>query len=211
MTLGEHLKKAREEAGLPLKKFAYISKIQQKYLEQIEEGRYEKLPAFVYIQGFLKKYSEILNLPTDELIEEYKKETQTSRQIQPETELSLLKLPKVIITPKKITWAIIIFIVIVVIGYLIYQLDSLIVPPALSLTYPSEDISTSSSSIEISGTTDYTAKLTINGQQIFVEKDGKFHQEINLSQGVNTLKIEAENRFGKKSEIIRQIVVNNSQ
>lgn len=207
MPLGERLKKAREDAGWNLKKFSDASKIQIKYLEMLEEGRYEKLPAFVYIQGFFKKYSEILNLPLDELVDEYKKETQNEKQIQLVKELPLIRSPWVIITPKKITWSIIIIIIVFVVGYLIYQLDFLIAAPMLSLEYPSEDISINRSSIEISGLTDYTAKLTLNGQQIFVEKDGRFRQEINLSPGVNTLKIESENRFGKKTEITRQIVV----
>jgi len=206
MILGEHLKKARENADFTLKKFADASKIQIKYLEQLEGGRYEKLPAFVYIHGFLNKYSEILNLPLNELLEEYKNETKNKKQILP-LKLPLIRSPRVIITPKKITWTIVIFFIIIVVGYLIYQLDFLIAPAALSLEYPAEDLSINRSSIEIFGSTDYTAKLTVNGQQIFVEKDGRFRQEINLSQGINTLKIESENRFGKKSEITRQIVV----
>ncbi len=38
MNLAERLKKAREDAGLTLKKLADLSKIQQKYLERLEGG-----------------------------------------------------------------------------------------------------------------------------------------------------------------------------
>lgn len=207
MSLGERLKKSRENAGWTVKKFADATKIPQKYIERLEGGRYEKLPPFVYVSGFLKKYSEILGLPVDELLSEYQKEAKISEQISPLQKLPLLGSPRFVVTPKRITLAVIILIILFVAGYLFYQINLLIAPPKLAIKYPTEDILINRSTIEISGATDYTAKLTINGQQVLVERDGSFHQEINLSPGVNTLKIVAENRFGKKNEIIRQIVV----
>lgn len=59
----------------------------------------------------------------------------------------------------------------------------------------------------VAGEVEPTAKLTINGQIVYVEKDGKFQQEINLSQGLNVIKIEAANRLGKKNSVIRQVVL----
>lgn len=209
MQLCERLKKAREEAGLNLKKFADLSKIPIRYLENLEGGNYEKLPVFVYIQGFLKKYAQILNLPVDELLAQYGEETGTAKDLRRKEmiELPSLPTPRIIVTPKRIKWAVIILIALVIIGYLIYQLDFLIAPPRLIINYPAEDLMIERSTIEISGQSDISAKLTINGQQVYIDKDGNFLQELNLSPGVNTLKIEAVNRFGKKSEITRQIIV----
>ncbi len=208
-TLGQRLKKARESSGFSLKKFAEISKIQLGYLEGLEEGRYEKLPAFVYIQGFLKKYCQILNLPKDELLAQYQNESKSvgSKDGEQILELPSLSSPKIIITPKRIRWAVIAIIFLAILGYLVYQLDFLIAAPKLVLEYPAQDLTINNSSIIISGQAEYSAKLTINGQQIFVDSDGRFEQEINLSQGLNTLQIEAVNRFGKKTEIRRFINV----
>jgi len=206
MSLGERLKKAREDAGLTLKKFADISKIQIKYLERLEGGEFEKLPAFVYIHGFLGKYAEILNLPLKELLQDYEKQAIDSKH-ERQTTLPSLSSPKIIITPKKITWGVIILVSMVVIGYLVYQLDFLIASPKLIVEYPSSDLTINRTTIEISGQSDPSAKLTINGQQVYVEKGGAFRQEINLSPGLNTLDIRAANRFGKSSEIIRRVIV----
>jgi cytoskeletal protein RodZ len=208
LTLGQRLKKAREDSGFTLKKFAEISKIQTKYLEYLEGGRYDKLPAFVYIQGFLKKYTQILNMPSDELLKQYQNEIEAVNIAKKEVvSLPSLSSPKIIITPKKIKWAAIIIVILAILGYFIYQLDYLIAPPKLVLEYPAQDLTINTSSVRISGQAEYSAKLTINGQQIFVENDGRFSQEINLSPGLNTLKIEATNRFGKISEITRFINV----
>jgi cytoskeletal protein RodZ len=208
LTLGQRLKKAREDAGLTLRKFAEISKIQTRYPEYIEEGRYEKLPAFVYIHGFLKKYSQILNLPFKELIQQYQNEIEAVSAAKKEViGLPSLSSPKVVITPKKLKWAAIIIVILAILGYFIYQLDYLIAPPKLILEYPAQDLTINNSSIKISGQAEYSAKLTINGQQIFVDNNSRFSQEINLSPGLNTLQIEATNRFGKTSKITRFINV----
>jgi len=208
-TLSQRLKKARESSGFSLKKFAEISKIQLGYLEQLEEGRYKKLPAFVYIRGFLKKYCQILNLPPDEILGQIQNEF---KAISSKNEKEILKLPslsspKIIITPKRIRWAVIAIIFLAILSYLVYQLDYLIAPPRLVLDYPAQDLTINSSSIRILGQAEYSVKLTINGQQIFVDNDGRFSQEINLSPGLNTLQIEAVNRFGRKTEIRRFINV----
>jgi len=208
-TLSQRLKKARESSGFSLKKFAEISKIQLGYLEQLEEGRYKKLPAFVYIRGFLKKYCQILNLPPDEILGQIQNEF---KAVSSKNEKEILKLPslsspKIIITPKRIRWAVIAIIFLAILSYLVYQLDYLIAPPRLVLDYPAQDLTINSSSIRILGQAEYSVKLTINGQQIFVDSAGRFSQEINLSPGLNTLQIEAVNRFGRKTEIRRFINV----
>ena len=208
MTLGQRLKKAREDSGLTLKKFAETSKVQTKYLEYLEEGRYEKLPAFVYIQGFLKKYSQILDLSFDELLKQYQNEIEVVSATKKEiVQLPSLRSPKIVITPKKLRWLAIIIVILAILGYFIYQLDYLIAPPKLILEYPVQDLTINTSSIRISGQAEYSAKLTINGEQIFPDNNGQFSKEMNLSPGLNTLKIEAINRFGKTSEITRFINV----
>lgn len=209
MTLGERLKEAREKAGLDLKKAAELTKIQAKYLEQMELGQYEKLPAYVYARGFLKKYLQILGLPAEEFLAEYRPELEylKSRNARLSPELPQLRQQKIFITPKLLTWMGIGILILMIFLYIGYQIYFLLSPPNLSLQNPAHDLTLYASSIEISGQTDASAKLTLNGQQVYIDKDGNFRQEVNLSPGVNTLQIIAENRFGKKSQITRQIIV----
>ena len=46
-------------------------KINTKTLEWIEEEAFEKLPALVYLKGFLKSYAQSLGLDPSKVIEEY--------------------------------------------------------------------------------------------------------------------------------------------
>jgi hypothetical protein len=50
-------------------------------------------------------------------------------------------------------------------------------------------------------------KLTINGQQSYIDKDGNFEQSISLFQGLNIIKVEAVNRFNKSSSQLRRIML----
>ena len=69
--LGAHLKKAREEKNMSLDEIQAITKIQKRYLQAIEDGRYDLLPGSFYTKAFVKSYAEAVDLPVETLFEEY--------------------------------------------------------------------------------------------------------------------------------------------
>lgn len=203
--MSERLKKARKEAGFSINDLSREAKVQSKYIELLEAGRIKELPAPVYMQGFLKKCARALRLEEKEILAEYRREAGIfSPGLRP---LSALKYPKFFITPKTFSLALFILIGFFILIYLFFQFDNLVAAPEIILDYPSEDLMINRSSIELHGRSDPSAKLTVNGEQLYVEDDGSFRQEINLSPGLNILKIQAANRFGKKTEIQRNIIV----
>jgi len=111
-------------------------------------------------------------------------------------------------TPKKIALIIFIVFVVLVLGYFYREICFLIRPPKLEVTQPPADISTNQGTIEIIGNTEPTAILTINTYNAYIDKDGNFKYEINLSEGVNTIEIQSKNRFNKVNTIIRRIIYN---
>jgi flagellar biosynthesis protein FlhG len=68
---GKTLKKIRERMDIDLKTISTETKINTKILEWIEEEALEKLPASVYLKGFLKAYAQALNLEPQKMIEGY--------------------------------------------------------------------------------------------------------------------------------------------
>ncbi|RJF93930.1 helix-turn-helix domain-containing protein [Sphingomonas cavernae] len=60
--VGERLAEARKAAGLDLADIATRTRIPQRHLEAIEEGRYNDLPAITYCSGFTKAYARALGL-----------------------------------------------------------------------------------------------------------------------------------------------------
>jgi flagellar biosynthesis protein FlhG len=68
---GKKLKKIRERLGIDLKTVSEQTKINIKILEWIEEEILEKLPALVYLKGFLRGYAKSIGLDPQKVIEGY--------------------------------------------------------------------------------------------------------------------------------------------
>jgi cytoskeletal protein RodZ len=62
MQIGAYLRQVREESFLSLEEVAAKTMIQARLLRAIEAGTLHQLPEPVYIQGFLKRYAEVLGL-----------------------------------------------------------------------------------------------------------------------------------------------------
>ncbi len=68
---GKELKQLRERIGIELQTVAKETKISLKILEFLEEENFEKLPALVYLKGFLKGYAQSLGLDPQKVAEDY--------------------------------------------------------------------------------------------------------------------------------------------
>ncbi|MFT8871306.1 MAG: helix-turn-helix domain-containing protein [Sporolactobacillus sp.] len=72
--LGQALREAREKKGLSLDKLQEVTKIQRRYLQAIEEGRFEQLPGAFYTRAFIKNYAEALGFDFPVFAEEHASE-----------------------------------------------------------------------------------------------------------------------------------------
>jgi len=69
---GEVLRAWRERRGLTIHEVGVRTKISPMTLENIEKQVFERLPAPVYLRGFLVQYLALLNVPhSDQLVESY--------------------------------------------------------------------------------------------------------------------------------------------
>jgi cytoskeletal protein RodZ len=73
--IGERLRAAREAKGWTLADVEAATHIRAAYLEALEEGWAGRLPAEVYLRGFLRAYADHLGLDGAALVEEYKAAT----------------------------------------------------------------------------------------------------------------------------------------
>ncbi|MDH5752073.1 MAG: helix-turn-helix domain-containing protein [Deltaproteobacteria bacterium] len=68
---GKSLRKVRQMRGLSLEDVADRTKIRKTYIQYIEEENFEFLPASVYIKGFVTMISGVLQLPKQQVAEDY--------------------------------------------------------------------------------------------------------------------------------------------
>ena len=68
------LRDARQRGGYSVADAAHVLRIQEQYLEALEEGRFDRIPGTTYTIGFLRSYSGFLGLDPDEMVEAFKRE-----------------------------------------------------------------------------------------------------------------------------------------
>jgi flagellar biosynthesis protein FlhG len=68
---GKTLRQIRERMGIDLEIIAQETKINLKTLKSIEDEALEKLPALVYLKGFLRGYAQSIGLDPQKVVEGY--------------------------------------------------------------------------------------------------------------------------------------------
>ena len=70
-SLGEYLKRERELRQISLEEVAEGTKIAIYRLRAMEAGRWENLPAEIFVKGFIKSYAEFIGLVPEDVILRY--------------------------------------------------------------------------------------------------------------------------------------------
>jgi hypothetical protein len=79
-TIGQKLRRAREDRGAELSDVEVATKIRVKFLSAMEEDRWDELPAPAYARGFLDIYARHLGLDHQELLDEYSRSVEGERR-----------------------------------------------------------------------------------------------------------------------------------
>ncbi|MEI8096574.1 MAG: helix-turn-helix domain-containing protein [Candidatus Moraniibacteriota bacterium] len=208
LTLGEKLKKLRGDFRMSLVEISKVTKIQVKYLEFLENGEYNKLPADVYVRGFLRSYARYLNIDEQAFIKLYERERHIQANLSKETvkktfNVKNLSISSLVITPRSLVIVAICFLVGGAFFYIFREFQSFAGVPRLVILSPMNGSTVEANEVVVQGKTDKGARVSINNQSVFVGSDGDFSDKIILQGGLNTMTIVAVNRFDKeKSETI---------
>lgn len=70
-TIGEQLRLAREERGIPLREISDETRISVRYLEAIESGDFKRLPGGIFNRSFVRAYARCIGYDEKKAIEGY--------------------------------------------------------------------------------------------------------------------------------------------
>ncbi len=206
-TVGQVLKEERERKFYTLDEIEKTTKIRKELLEALEQGQYNKLPPSTFVQGFIKNYGKFLGLNTDKLLAIYRREFSEGKN--PPRILESFSNPldkrRFKITPTKALGGVVLTLIIIFFVYLWFEYRFLVGAPFLEVTNPLDQQTVSFEAIIVSGRTDLEDKVMINNQEIQVDSNGKFSQEIKLSESVNNISVKAVSKSGKETSIQRTI------
>ena len=71
--IGAILKAEREKSGLSHDQVAQITKLRRHYVEALENEEWDKLPAPVFVKGFIRSYAQALGVDERKIFDLYKK------------------------------------------------------------------------------------------------------------------------------------------
>lgn len=204
LTLGEKLKKLRLQYRMSYTDIAKATRIQAKYLEALENGEYEKLPAEVYVRGFLRSYARYLGLDEEAFLKLYDKEKNIRKNLgQEKKAVETQRYPSMnawVVTPR----AAIVTLLILVLGgtflYLFSEFRSFVAEPRLVILGPASGATIDGAGVVVRGKTDPGVSITVNGEPVFVGADGTFAESLTLQSGLNRITVRATNRFDKTKE-----------
>src|ERR1051325_5522744 len=86
-SIGELLRRERIRRGLDLNDISHELKIARRFLDAIEDDRFDLLPGAVFARSFVRQYARLLDLDADELA------TEVNRMLQPEPAPSVAPSP----------------------------------------------------------------------------------------------------------------------
>jgi cytoskeleton protein RodZ len=201
-TLGEYLVSVRKQLNLEVKTVSLLTQIRLSYLEALESGDFEKMPAEVYVRGFLKSLADFYHIKEKVLIDQYEKERGF------ESDKPVKAKPINIqwsLTPKTIIFGISGVIGLFAIIYVGFQIRSVLASPLLEVYEPADNLVVLDSTIVVSGIAEIGADVFLNNQPVLTDSAGQFNETLVLSRGLNVIEILERNKFGKESRVVRQV------
>lgn len=102
-------------------------------------------------------------------------------------------------------------IILIILSWLGLGLKRIILPPYLTILYPSDNLITEESLLKITGRTEKEAQIFINNQLVSYNKEGYFEETVSLGSGLNLIKISATRGDGRERVVWRRVMLNVSR
>lgn len=203
LTLGEKLRKIRSEKRISLADVSKSTKIQLKYLEYLEDGAYGKLPADVYVKGFLRSFAQQAGINENVLIRLYERERDINKNIGKEELkerfVQPISISRFSITPKVFFFTLIGLIIFSGFYYLYREANMFVSTARLVVLEPNDNAETSENKTIVKGVVDRDSQVYINEKAVLVDAEGNFREDVGLQEGVNTIVVKSVNKFEKES------------
>jgi len=201
-TIGELFKQARLAKKITISELEEKTKIKADFLSAIENEKWERLPEFPVVMGFVKNISEFIGVDPHTA-------TATLRRDYPPKVLSVNPRPdisKEFVWSPKLTFAVGITAVFLLVStYLFIQYRKFVNPPQLDIYSPKENQTIDTRQIKVEGKSSVDSVVTVNNQPVPLDGDGKFSVDLNVSENTKEIEITAKSRSGKVTTIKRII------
>lgn len=202
LTVGNLLKKARENAGKKIEEASQVTRIKPDYLEKIEKNDFSGFSSSAFVKGFIRSYSSYLGLDAENIVALFRRQIgEEDVPLKPKN--TPIKTESTVVSPAMIMSGALILFFVALFGFLLFQFYKLQQAPALTIAEPKDSaVTVDKPTLEIKGFTESNSVITVNGKQVQLKDDNTFTLLLDLKEGANTFKFEAwkKNIEGRKTE-----------
>lgn len=208
-SVGQILKEVRETKLYTLDDIEKHTKIRKELLLALEANNFDQLPPSTFVQGFIKNYGKFLDLDTEKLLAVYRRDFETKKHPPLVMDSFANPLEENIfrLTPSRVIGIIVALVIICFFAYLWVEYRQFIGAPKLTLNTPQDQQTVEIPTVLVAGKTDPEIKVLVNNQEVRVDPEGNFSEEVKLSSSVNTITVVASGKFGQSARIERTVVV----
>ncbi len=198
----QELRDIRKSHCVSLENIHRKTKIPLKFLQALEEGNTKMLPDILYVKNIIKKYLNFFGINAGPYLA--KLDIKSNEKKYPER---IIRRGPLVVVPRVIKTAIAIILVLGFIGFLGYKINKIFLPPEINVFFPADGFVSGAEIISVRGKTRAGTDISINGEQVILDKNDEFEKEISLQKGLNTIKISGVRKYSKENVIWRKVVL----
>lgn len=202
-TLGEKLKKLREENLYSVKRLVKKIYIHKKYIDALEKNDYTDLPDEIYTKNYIIAYVKFFRRDPAPYVNAYLDEMGKNKIAKKDKNKNI---PRFIFPARMIRFVTLLSIIVAFTAYIGFEIKEITTSPNLEIFEPIDEIIVKNPIILINGRSERETRIKINGELIMPNADGTFKEEVDLQRGLNIIKISAAKKYSKENAIYRKII-----
>ncbi len=203
LSVGTLLKQTRENKKYTLKDAEKHIKVRHKYIVAIESDNWDFFTSKIYIEGILKNYARYLGLDEKKVIAFFRREYEKNEELRFKRRVHEDEFAP---DSKRTARSLFFGIGFLITLYVVFQFYLYLKPPSLSVVIPQEEVTKNVDRIQISGSTEKESVLTINGERVYLNKDGGFAYTVPIKQRKNKIVFEVTGANGKKTQLEKVVM-----
>ena len=203
MMVHELLEQALREKKISIARIAELTDIPERYVTLLITGERQGLPPAPYVRGYLIKIATALGLDGQAMWQLYRKQqelkTSGERDTLPTNRFAFRRMSK------RSIWIVVVAAIAVLAGG--WWLHTVMGSGHIDISNPAENnVVVHEAFIDVRGTVQAGDRLTINNEDVPVDRSGYFEKRLSLEPGVNTVEFKAKRLLGKEQTVVRQVI-----
>jgi len=206
-TIGNIISKARQEKNISVLSLSQKTKIKEEFIKNLENEKWDQLPDYAVICGFVKNISDELSLNREQTMAFLRRDyppSLKSKSVAPKPDLEKENFR---IGPKFVFVVLSLLILLIFGSYLFYQYKKFTKSPFLEVNNIKDNMEIKAGNFTVVGITDKNATILVNNQPALIDENGNFATEILINEETDKIEVISKKRNGSQTVVSKNIKI----